>query len=214
LWEALNAFGRIDMNYTKAGKIMNNIKMFTIKIYSLFTSILFILQNILYCWKIKPIPRRTLGEFVYYGLKPQDISDMLRLYSCLNNGKKLDWQKIMLYRIYGSKIVITVKLKDVNELIAVEMYYFNNRDTKEGTIHQGFRGVKKDWQGKGIGTKVTMYAIEHFKNNSIKGLSSRVSLNNLPSLISNQKVGFKPIEKYYDPDRKEDRYYLINYFDK
>jgi RimJ/RimL family protein N-acetyltransferase len=97
----------------------------------------------------------------------------------------------------------------MNLLIGTELYYFNQRDLQEKTIHQGFRGILPAWQGRGIGTLLTGYAISHFKNSKIDGISSRVSLNNLASLRSNMKLGFKPVEEYFDKDMCENRYYLV-----
>lgn len=31
----------------------------------------------------------------------------------------------------------------------------------------------------------------------------------MPSLLSNQKIGFTPVEKYFDADMDDDRYYMI-----
>jgi hypothetical protein len=36
-----------------------------------------------------------------------------------------------------------------------------------------------------------------------------VSCNNMPSLISNKKIGFEAVEKYFDAEMNEERYYMI-----
>jgi RimJ/RimL family protein N-acetyltransferase len=118
------------------------------------------------------------------------------------------------YLLISEKTVFIVKDIVINKIIGMELYYFNQQDIKEKTIHQGFRGILPEWQGKGIGTLLTNYAINHFKNSKLDGISSRVSLNNLASLRSNMKLGFRPIEKYFDKNMNEERYYLICPFGK
>jgi GNAT superfamily N-acetyltransferase len=102
----------------------------------------------------------------------------------------------------------------MNKIIGMELYYFNRRDIKENTIHQGFRGILPMWQGKGIGTLLTGHAVNYFKNNRLDGILSRVSLSNLASLQSNMKFCFRPIGDYFDKEMRESRYYLIYSFCK
>ena len=57
---------------------------------------------------------------------------------------------------------------------------------------------------------MTKFAIDVLGSSSfIQGISSRVSLNNKASLQSNLKLGFKPVEQYFDKQMNEERFYLI-----
>ena len=85
----------------------------------------------------------------------------------------------------------------------------NKRDVVEKTIHLGFVGVLSEWQGKRVATTIMTIATDHFNNSRLDGISSRVSLNNLPSLKLHANHGFKPVEKYFDNEMNEERYYLI-----
>src|SRR5690606_13899852 len=87
--------------------------------------------------------------------------------------------------------------------------YFNRRDRREGTVHVGFSGIETSRQGKGLGTRLRSYGIKHFRSNGLAGISSRISFSNTASLRSNEKLGFKVVEQYYDSTTNEQRYYLV-----
>jgi len=109
-------------------------------------------------------------------------------------------------------IVAVVALDGVERVVGIDMFYANKRDVIERTIHEGYVCVSEDMAGKGIGTHMRELAIEHFRRNGLSGISSRISLNNLASLRVAEKSGFAPVEKYYDDEMREERYYLIRDF--
>lgn len=53
------------------------------------------------------------------------------------------------------------------------------------------------------------HAIEHFKKAGFNGISTRISINNIRSLKSAEKLGFKVFKQYFDSEMNEERYYLI-----
>jgi RimJ/RimL family protein N-acetyltransferase len=148
-------------------------------------------------------------EIVIYGASIKELKEALCIYSFYNNKNKIGISYYILYFFVSKKLVFIAKDIFINKIIGVELYYFNRSDIKENTIHQGFRGILPAWQGKGIGTLLTNYAVNHFKNSRLDGISSRVSLNNLASLRSNLKLGFRPVEEYFDKNTHENRYYLV-----
>lgn len=89
------------------------------------------------------------------------------------------------------------------------MFYFNQRDFIDGTIHEGFIGVLPEAEGQGTGTRLREAAIAYFSANNIQGISTRISKNNLKSFRSAKKLGFKVSEEYFDENSKETRYYLV-----
>lgn len=97
-----------------------------------------------------------------------------------------------------------------NEVVGLGLYYFNARDLRDGTVHVGFTGIAPYLRGRGIGTKLRRHALRHFARTSfIRGVSSRVSLNNPASLVSNINLGFKERERYFDPILEVERVYLV-----
>jgi RimJ/RimL family protein N-acetyltransferase len=171
---------------------------------------LFLLQNIYGSICLRNIAHIGIdGETVVYGASIKDLKEALYIYSFYNNKNKIDISYYILYFFFSKRLVFIAKDIFMNKIIGVELYYFNRSDIEENTIHQGFRGILPVWQGKGMGTSLTNHAINHFKSSRLDGISSRVSLNNLASLRSNMKLGFRPIEEYFDKNMNENRYYLI-----
>lgn len=138
-----------------------------------------------------------------------DEVSVKKLYKELN-GIDLSIYHRELYKREGDKLLfISI---DKNKIVGMDMFYFNSRDFKENTIHEGFIGVLPESEGQGIATEMRQEAIKHFQKNGLSGISTRISKNNLGSLRSAKKLGFKPVEEYYDEQMKEKRYYLINWF--
>jgi len=106
-------------------------------------------------------------------------------------------------------------VSEKGEVFGLGLYYFNKKDILEKTIHEGYVGLKAGYRGMGIGTKARRYALQHFAQfRFLNGVSSRVSLNNLPSLKGNIKLGFEIKERYWDEKMKEERVYLVCSLDK
>jgi len=179
-----------------------------IKILKIFLRIQFLRRNIVKCIFLPSISRKMINDIELSGSLKKNLKDIKTLYMNVTKGNKISREKLILYFLFGHKLIVVAKNID-KEIIGLELYYFNKKDLIEGTIHQGFRGVKQEKQGIGIGTVITSHAIGHFKNAGLSGISSRVSLNNISSLRSNQKLGFHPVEEYYDKKMDEQRYYLI-----
>jgi ribosomal protein S18 acetylase RimI-like enzyme len=180
-----------------------------------YNDILFVIRNIYGSFLLKAIPRAVVGDQILLcGASLKELKEALDIYLFFNDTKKTAISRYIVYIIISGKLVVIAKDIFTNKIIGAELYYFNQRDIQEKTIHQGFRGILPEWQGKGFGTSLTNHAVNHFKKCKIDGISSRVSLNNIASLHSNIKLGFRPIEKYFDKNMNEERYYLICPFGK
>ena len=95
-------------------------------------------------------------------------------------------------------------------IVGMNMYYFNPRDVREKTIHEGFIGVIPEMNGRGIATTMRLHAKQHFARAGLAGISTRISVANKSSLSSAEKVGFVPIEKYIDVHSGDLRYYMVS----
>ena len=185
---------------------MKSVKYFIGLIQNLY----FIMYNIHRCRSLRWIPSHDID--LRYNIIPcigQSLQTVEAVYSMLSDDMALSKRNRMLFMVCGRKLVFVLYDKVAEKIIGVEFYYFNKRDINENTIHQGFRGILPEYQGKGLGTALTQYAYDIFSKTSLKGMSTRVSCNNLSSLISNKKIGFEPVEKYFDSSMNEERYYMI-----
>lgn len=120
-------------------------------------------------------------------------------------------QNKVVWMLLGSKFCFVAEDIEGN-VIGVALYYVNKRDKKDGTIHACFSGVTENARGKGVATELRSHAILHFEENGFKGISSRISLRNEKSLSVNLKLGFEPMETYFDEGLQEERHYLVRWF--
>lgn len=147
-------------------------------------------------------------DFILQPIKRIDLYKMFDIYKSMH-GYDLSFEKRMLYFMFYTKLIPSLYTSE-KKLIGFEFYYFNHCDIKAHTIHQGQRYIQEDYRGKHLGTKLTKFAIDVLGSSSfIQGVSYRVSLNNKASLQSNLKLGFKPVEQYFDKQMNEERFYLI-----
>lgn len=164
--------------------------------------------------KLLPIENCDARNYVIRGADANDLEQLKIIYRQLNNSD-LSAFYIKLLKRHARKLILVAEIskESKNSIIGMDMFYFNPRDFKEFTIHEGFIGIVPEFEGKGIATAIRKHAIEHFRRSGISGISTRISKSNVGSLRSAQKLGFEPIEEYYDPVMKEDRYYLICHFE-
>jgi L-amino acid N-acyltransferase YncA len=145
-------------------------------------------------------------DVIIRGANKKDIDKIVELYQ-KRTGKVLSARhKYFLKKCEGKLCIIAEK---DTHIVGVDLFYINPRDFKQKTVHEGFVGVLPDYERKGIATSMRKHAIEHFKKAGFNGISTRISLTNIGSLKSAEKLGFKPIEKYSDSEMNEERYYMI-----
>jgi GNAT superfamily N-acetyltransferase len=159
------------------------------------------------------IPAFSDAGFTYRGLRREDFSQVKTLLEQLNNGNGLKGRSI-LYKKGGCKLVVVTETLDQNEfrIVGIDLFYFNWRDLRECTVHEGFIGVSPTYQNQGIATRMRLHAINHFSKCALDGISTRISLNNRSSLKSALNMGFRPIQTYIDDSSGEERHYLIKSF--
>lgn len=181
------------------------------KIKGLLSQLYWLLQNL---WRVRVIKAIETYQdpqtgFRYQGLTTEYFQDFEQLKKELSQNRGLSRVQKLLYQYASNKLVLIVIDPQQNQLIGLNIFYFNKRDLKENSIHAGFIGVDPQYQGQKIASTMRKRIKHHFMQSSLKGISSRISLNNEGSLRSALKVGFKPIEKYYDNTLNEERYYLV-----
>lgn len=166
--------------------------------------------NFLKLLAIESLPSLNHDNYVIRGCLKSELEEAERIYKTLNSRGFSRIQKMLLMLFSNKNLIITISNQNgYKKIVGINLYYINHRDFKENTIHEGFIGVIPESEGRGIATKMRKQAIEHFRNAGFKGISTRISQNNLGSLNSARKLGFEPVEEYFDSVMGEDRYYLI-----
>lgn len=184
------------------------------KIKGVFNLITFLGRNIFYSFKMSKFEKIELENYKIEPLKRKNLKETLELYKKLHNGNGISLEKRLMLKFVGSKFCY-ILVSEKGEVFGLGLYYFNKKDIIEKTIHVGYTGLKAGYRGMGIGTKARRYALQHFaKIDVLRGVSSRVSLDNIPSLKGNIKVGFEIKEKYWDENEQKERVYLVCDLDK
>lgn len=170
------------------------------------------LQNLLHARKINPLPGIVSNGLTFRSYQKEDAIQIAEIYAALNNGAKFAGLRKWLFNMVGSRLMlVAVSASDSGDaIVGMNMYYFNPRDVREKTIHEGFIGVVPEMNGRGIATTMRLHAKQHFARAGLDGISTRISLMNKSSLNSAEKVGFVPIEKYTDVHSGELRYYMLS----
>lgn len=174
----------------------------------MITDFIFIIRNLLCSVKMPEFQKFEFDELVIESCRSEYLEEVFHLYKDLHNGKDLSRRNKLLLRLAGNKFCYVVR--SGSEIVGIGLYYFNKKDVRENTIHEGYTGLKKEYRGKGVGTIARKNALYHFSQvKSIMGVSSRISLDNEASYRGNVKLGFEVVEKYFDTGLKKERAYLI-----
>lgn len=179
---------------------------------SKINGIRFFLQNLYCARKVNVFSSTTINSVSFRGYQRGDARQISKIYAALNNGATFSGLRKWLYDLFGSRLMlVAVSSGDSGDvLVGMNMYYFNPRDIREKTIHEGFIGVVPEMNGRGIATTMRLHAKQHFARAGFDGISTRISLQNTSSLASAEKVGFVPLEKYVDQGNGELRCYMVS----
>ena len=170
---------------------------------------MFFIRNLWCGRKIIPFTETNFGPFIIKPLSKKYLPAVVNLYRVLNGGGRLDLQEMAILWLLGSRFCLVALDSGRNEVVGIAIYYFNVRDRKQDTVHEGYIGLREAVRSVGLGTFIRRHALENFALSGLSGMSSRVTVSNLPSLRGNKKLGFIPIETYFDPSIGEERHYLI-----
>lgn len=169
---------------------------------------IFIMRNVLCGIKMPEFQKFEFDKLTIEPCRNEYLEETFSLYKDLHNGTDLSRRNKLLLYLVGNKFCYIVK--SGNKIVGLGLYYFNKKDIKENTIHEGYIGLKKEYRGKGIGTAARKNALYHFSEvKSIMGVSSRVDLDNEASYWGNVKLGFEIKEKYFDTSLNKVRVYLV-----
>lgn len=169
----------------------------------------FILRNLWCGRQLVPFAPAQFGAFVIEAMRPEALEAVARNYTLLTQGGRLERKKLAVLRLLGPRLCLVARAAGPGDILGMAIYYFNQRDRKDNTIHEGYIGLHEAMRGRHLGTFMRQHALAHFSMSGLSGMSSRVSSGNLPSLRSGMKLGFEVAETYFDHSLGEERHYLI-----
>ncbi len=116
-----------------------------------------------------------------------------------------------LYESHGNRLALIAESRSEAgwEVAAANLYYFNKRDGKESTIHEGLLFVREPFRSLGIASAMRRYALAHFGQQGICGISTRIRQSNTRSLRSADSCGFRIVDSRPLPDLSDVEHYMI-----
>jgi GNAT superfamily N-acetyltransferase len=159
--------------------------------------------------KISRCPSARFNGFVVRSPTAAELAAVDALYASLTNGVHLGLHGKLMLRLLGAKLCLVALDEQRGDMVGLALFYFNVRDRREDTVHEGYVGLLEKKRGKGLGSFMVRHALQNFARSGLAGISTRISVNNIVSLKMNEAVGFIPVETYYDPRFGEERHYLV-----
>lgn len=182
-----------------------------------FRSIYMRYQWLKFVWKNYLIARRfsgfscsTNGDMLLRAFQRHDLAVLDVIYRTYNGGRRLATRFRWLLILSGHAQCIVVE-HPVGSIVGFSLYYFNERDIAERTVHEGFIAVTE--RHCGFGSALREKSLNYFEKRGIGGVSTRISKSNRASLQSAKMLGFQVMEEYYDEGLAEERVYMIKRFD-
>lgn len=182
------------------------------RIKSRIDAVEFYIRNVRAANKIGKIKTEVIDTLIFRGYCSSDEKSISEIYKNLNDGAIYSLIQRMLFSRIGRQFMFVVEEIDPlgkSQIVGMNMYYLNKRDHQENTIHEGFIGVLPKIAGQGVATKMREMAVSHFKMARFSGISTRISLNNVASLVSARKIGFQTVEEYQEQATCEQRLYMV-----
>lgn len=175
----------------------------------------FLWMNVYQARGLPKIGSSSYDAAFFRGCQRSDLVQVCELYRLLHKGEALPGWRRLLYWLVGQRLCVVAlsnmerKTKGRDCVIGFSFYYFNERDVREHSIHEAFMGVSPSEQGKGVSTAFRHFTYAHFSKTRLKGVSTRISADNLASLAGARKAGHEPVEEYFDQTLGLSRYYLF-----
>ncbi|MEX2671077.1 MAG: GNAT family N-acetyltransferase [Phycisphaeraceae bacterium] len=170
--------------------------------------IVFTVRNVWCSRSLSPFTATELCGLQVGPMQPSHLGEIELLYRDMTEGEKLNRTLRLLLKMLGRRLCLTAVDPKSGRVVAMGIYYFNERDRIERSVHAGYSMVSPDFRGCGIGTALRRRALEHFQQSGLQGMSSRITLSNVASWKVAQRNGFVVRDHYYDQAMQEQRAYL------
>lgn len=101
-----------------------------------------------------------------------------------------------------------VRIAWSGEIAGIQFLYFNARDVRDSTIHEGWIAVPEEFRDRGIARRLRSHTRESLRGSPVKAVSSRISYGNVSSMRSAEAAGFRVRSRYRDANSGDERAYL------
>lgn len=168
-----------------------NSKLFN-KLKHEFEGLKFLYRNMQASHSIHPIPEVQLGGYSLCGLPQKYVGIMDELHRALRDNRPINfWRKLLLK--HRGQAICGIAINN-GALLGFCLYYFREDELSSHIIHEAFIGVEPNSRNKGIATSLRYHMAKHFAMQGLKGISTQISPDNLPSLRSAKRIGFRCVD--------------------
>lgn len=139
--------------------------------------------------------------YQFTGIKDYDTAKNLMIHFVKTENNQYSWQNCLIAESEG-KVIAAINIYDGADLIKLRQpvldcirenfnpHFDPENETREGEIYIDSLGVDPRWQGKGIGTKLLMYIIDHYVEKGDKTVGLIVETGNENAKGLYLKLGF------------------------
>jgi ribosomal protein S18 acetylase RimI-like enzyme len=131
--------------------------------------------------------RECFSDVVLRGARVWELAAIDRLQRDLRGGRGWNFWRWLLYLFRGSRL-LAVAVTPCGEIVGMQMLYFMD-DSDSLQLHSAFVGVRSNWRGNGIATRLRRHVVKCHLGGSVEVLSERVSRSNTASLSSALRAG-------------------------
>lgn len=176
-------------------------------IYHFLQDSKFIIFNVISSFKLKPFASSELNGITYRAMRRKEIYCINELHKEAFSDTDISKRNTFLWWFLSKKFVFVAT--EGNHIVGYITFYFNYKDIENKTIHAAEMAVSKNMRGKKIGYNLRFFSKKNLENSHLIGMTTSISQNNMPSLVTAYKLGFQSTEEYFDQIMNEKRYYLV-----
>lgn len=129
------------------------------------------------------------GDILYKCASISDLKELESLHLNLFRAPLISWIRYV-YRFRAPQLISIAIDKKSNKIIGYDMYIFNESEVAQRIIHNVYVGVKSEYQGQGISTKLRKFSLNSYNQGVLLGASTISGFDDIKALRSAQKAGF------------------------
>lgn len=147
-------------------------------------------------WCTRTIPAGPVihpaNDLMLRTITAADSGRFAAIHADLRPGKHLSAWRKWLYRRAGSKLAWVLETA-APRFVGFNMYYFREGEWTRGIVHEAFIGVVAEYRGRRLADTMREAAAARFAAAGVFGISTRIHADNLPSLRSAERQGFRTV---------------------
>lgn len=139
-------------------------------------------------WPLPTFGRTSFRSFEFHPYDSIDRTGFLRLYESLRGVALPLWRR-HLFSLVGDRLLLLVAKE--TRLIGFCLFTFRQHEVRDRIIHLAYIGLDKSYRGEGLGSEIWRLTASHFAKAGSRAITTCIKANNIASLRSAQKAGYR-----------------------